>query len=105
MTSNPADVQDIVERLREIAPKHPQDIIWGEYSTRHLNVSIRQAADEIERLRAALQQSRSAIIEECAKVAKKATFLQCDFDDYIREAVGREIEAAIRALAKAGGQP
>ena len=52
---NPADVQDIVERLRA------GDLCELEIAGK--------AADEIERLRAALQQSRSAVIEECAAVA------------------------------------
>ena len=57
MTSNPSDAQDIVERLREKGELH--------FSLPVLN----EAADEIERLRAALQQSRSAVVEECAAKA------------------------------------
>lgn len=47
MTSNPADVQDIVQILRD-------DNSYQPYTERS------EAADEIERLRAALQQSLSA---------------------------------------------
>ena len=55
---NPADVQDIVEALRLHA--------FDDCGERDLPTHVANiAADEIERLRAALQQSRSAVVKEC----------------------------------------
>ena len=60
MTSNPADVQDIVERLRRAS-----SALLGHYPVGAIERipadTMTEAADEIERLRAALQQSRSAV--------------------------------------------
>ena len=109
MTNNPADVQDIAERLRRKArtmpqmgggfisetPTSAQTIKAGSYISddgmRLVNPDGPEAAAEIERLRAALQHSREAVTKECADVAEWNSY-------YPQE--GEDIAKAIRALSQ-----
>ena len=56
-----SDARDIVERLREMAPSRPPDLIWGERSTRDLSNDIREAADTILSLLKQLENAREAL--------------------------------------------
>ena len=85
MTNNPADVTQadrdaaaeyfelISESISAInARLGIMDDLWTVQAfARNRIASITEAADEIERLRAALQQSRSAVIEECAALIEQ----------------------------------
>lgn len=84
--SNLADLDDIVVALRLHA--------FDDCGERDIPTHIANiAADEIERLRAALQQSRSAVIEECARVA----YIACAETRHVT--LGEKVAKAIRALA------
>ena len=82
-------MSDIVERLRGLA-----DLFEAGDAPRHVVLHMRAAADEIERLRAAL--------EEAAKVAENASFQFTQNTPRSVEVVDvrHTIAAAIRALAK-----
>lgn len=83
--------RDIIKRLREFA-------IWNNRHSHYDPVPLcQEAATEIERFRAAAtaQESRNAVVEECAKIADGI-----GNDEFTN--VHRVIAARIRALSVTG---
>ena len=91
---NPADVQDIVEALRLHA--------FDDCGERDLPTHVANiAADEIERLRAALQQSRAAILAELETPSVEMVEACCDAFDANDPSIASfaGVKAAIQAIA------
>ena len=81
MTSNPADVQDILERLRSFDYNADIATFYDDHEC------VSEAADEIERLRAALQQSRSAV-----EAVAREVFLHAHWDGWIGSQGRRDVQ-------------
>lgn len=97
---NSADVQEKARQAVERLAHTQMDLSlsdWSDLSSAIL-AAINQPtqADEIERLRAALQQSRSAVVGECAAIADSKSYDSILSTGATR---ARDIAKAIRALA------
>lgn len=86
-------MSDIVERLR-----HPASVFY-EYAADN-GALLEQAADEIERLRAALQTAQRGALEEAALVIANKSVLETPaaFEDVLDRDL--EMMATIRALGE-----
>jgi vacuolar-type H+-ATPase subunit H len=97
-------MSDIVERLRDDQPGERQCVREARMD---LGGLLMEAADEIKKLRAALQSSRSDALEEAAQIAahhERMAYQRGDLPlgdpNECAAQVAREIEAAIRTLGE-----